>query len=157
MKNAIKFLVVLLLLLGCDKIPLLSSENGSEAYDASKITDGVRIELDIKSKKIMDLHDIKADFSLKNISDRPITYGFPSGCQSGYKIKRNQDIIFDSTRNMACITVLTSLSLEPGETKTMSISLELRENKELEQGRYKLEAFLLEDHGIRISTSFTVQ
>lgn len=157
MKNSIKFLVVLLVLLGCEKIPLLSSGSGSGKYYSSKVINGVKVELDIKKEKITDLHDIEAEFKLTNISKKQVTYSFSSGCQSGYKIKRNDDVIFDSTKNLLCTMALTNIILKPEESKTIPISLESRDNKELAKGIYTLKAFLLDSNGVEISASFEAQ
>ena len=156
MKNLIKFLFALLLFLGCKNNTLQSPGDFGDYY-SSKVIDELYVELDFKSKQIRSLHDIKAEFRLKNISDEEVVFGFSSSCQSAYKIKRYQNEFLDTTENLVCAAVITSIILEPGETKTFPISFESREDRYIKKGSYTLKAFLLENHGIEISAAFRVQ
>lgn len=149
MKKLLNLSFVLLLLLSCDTDNLLTS---------LKMTDTVQIELNIKSEEIKRLEEISAQFKLKNISDKKVVYGFPSGCQYGYTVTKNNSTIFDSRKKLFCTAAFTQLKLEPGQTKSFPISLDRFDiNEKLDKGVYKLQAFLLQDHTPKISASFKVK
>ncbi|HLR31504.1 MAG TPA: BsuPI-related putative proteinase inhibitor [Fodinibius sp.] len=121
-------------------------------------TDTLQIELTIKSKEIERLEEVEAQFNLQNISDKEVVYRFPSGCQYGYTITKNHNTIFDSRKNLGCTAALSQLKLEPDQTKNFPISLSRFDiNKKLSKGIYELNAFLLEDHAVQITTSFKVE
>lgn len=150
--------LLLLLLLSCDSILSLSPGNSDGLPTSVKTTDTLKMVLTIKSQEINNLEEISAQFKLSNISDKVVVYDFPSACQYGYTVTKNNSTIFDSRKHLMCAAVLTQLKLEPAETKSFQISLDKFDiNRKLDEGIYELQAFLLEGHTPQISTSFKVE
>src|SRR5690625_2508569 len=161
MTKYLSLIFILLLVSACNNnnnISPSSSEKVVNFRSSTKITDNIQMELDRESEEIKRVKDVKLRFKLKNISDKMIVYRFPSGCQYGFTVTKNQDTIFDSREKVGCTAVITHLKLEPGQTKVFPIPFKLFDNnKKLKKGIYKLSAFLLEGHTPKISISFKVE
>ena len=135
-----------------------SSEKVVDFRSTTKIADSIQMELDRVSEENENVQDVKLQFRLKNISEKAIVYRFPSGCQYGFTVIKNQDTLFDSREKVGCTAAITLLKIKPGQTKVFRIPFELLDNnKKLKKGVYKLNAFLLEGHTPAISTSFKVE
>jgi len=148
MKSLALLFSVLFLFTSCDQLPFLSA--GSETNDAMK--------LNVTADKIEVMQHIEADFIFTNVSDQKVEYGFPSSCQHGFKVKKGDEVLFDSQHEYGCLTVLTSFELAPGESKTFKIDLSNAGDFEyLEPGTYSLEAFLLTEDSDTVSTTFEVE
>lgn len=152
MNRLISFVLVLLLFSACDELPLFSSDG-----DKSPL----HLKLDITSENIETLQDIRAEFTVTNFSNEKVTYSFSSSCQHGYTIERIQlttKTIVDSRQVIGCLAVITSLELEPDESKQYPISLGAMSGKDsLASGNYQINAFLLENHSSEVSETFVVE
>lgn len=160
MTKYLSLTLILLVVSACNKdnISPPSSEKVVNLRSSTKITDNIQMELDRESEEIKRMKDVKLQFKLKNISDKMIVYRFPSGCQYGFTVTKNQDTIFDSREKIGCIAAITHLKLEPGQTKVFPIPFKLFDNnKKLTKGVYTLNAFLLEGHTPEVSISFKVE
>ncbi|MEX0662768.1 MAG: BsuPI-related putative proteinase inhibitor [Balneolaceae bacterium] len=146
MRILIFLLPIVFLFTSCDELPLFGA--GSDSNEAMK--------LNIKSDEIRNMQHIKADFLFVNLSGKKVEYGFPSSCQHGFIVKKSEEIFFDSRYAYACLTVLTSLELRQGESKTYKINLSGAEYQPLDSGTYTLDAFLLTNDSDTVSTTFTV-
>lgn len=132
----------------CDKTPVISSDNDK---------DSLQVKLEIESRTIEKLEDLEAQFTVINKSDAGLTYNFPDGCQYGFTIQQDQDLILDSRKIYSCIARLTNLELDPNESKSYQISLSQGGNYEpLVNGTYTITAFLLEDYSSNITESFQI-
>src|SRR5690606_28131981 len=135
-----------------------TSEKVVNLRSSTKITDDIQMELDRESEEIKRVKDVKLQFKLKNISDEMIVYGFPSGCQYGFTVIKNQDTIFDSREKIGCVAAITHLKLEPGQTKVFPIPFKLfNKNKKLTNGVYTLNAFRRQGPTPELSTSFKAE
>ena len=158
MAKYLTLFLVLVLFVSCNDMLISSSEKAEKLRSSVKTTDVLKMELNITSKGIENLEDVEAEFKLKNISGEEIVYGFPSGCQFGYTIVKDQNTLFDSRKNLGCTGALTQLKLKPGQSKTFPISLDRFDiDKKPDKGTHELQAFLLEGHTDKISASFIVQ
>ena len=158
MFNLTKIVLMFLLLVSCDSSSSLYTEEPDQSLSSVLTTETLRLELDINAEKIETLQDIEASFALTNISDVALSYGFNSGCQSGFTVKQNGTLILDSRNKFVCTGALTQLNLEPGENKEYQISTaSIGDNKDLKKGIYQLAAFLLENHSQAIGTSFEIK
>ena len=155
MRPLVIVVTFLLMMSACEILP--SQFPGDNPSESVKTTDDLRISLDITASDIDELHDIRADFGLENITDDTLSYTFRSGCQSEFTISRNGTEIADSRDGRGCTAAITHLVLAPGESKTYDISTESMRNRGLEAGSYQMTAFLLGDKGVEISTTFSVQ
>lgn len=132
----------------CDTIPFLGSDN--ESNEA--------MMLNITADKIEVMQNIKADFTLTNVTNKKETYGFSSSCQYGYMVKKGSELLFDSQHGLMCLAVLTSFELDPGESETFKIDLSNGGDVEpLVSGSYTLKAFILTQDSDTVSTIFTVE
>jgi len=155
MRISLSLILVLLLFSSCDDNLSSSSEETDSFRTSEKTTKTLHMELEITSDKIKHLEDVKAQFKLKSLSVKEVIYGFPSGCQFGYTITKNEKTLFDSRKNLGCTAALTEIRLQFGETKTFPISLDIFGiDKSFDTGIYELNAFLLENHTPEISASF---
>lgn len=149
MKNVIKVVVFLFLFSACEQVPFLSSSGDSTP---------ISLKLEMASNDIKTLQDIEADFTVTNVSDDEVTYGFKNSCQYGFTVERNETTLFNSTNTIGCLQVITELKLEPQQSKTYQISLEgIQGSDSLEIGMYKLKAFLLIEQTPKINTTFVVE
>lgn len=150
MHRLVTLLAFLMIVSACENLP------GPFPGDSPSETDSLRIGLDLSSSDIDELHDIRADFSIENITEDTLRYTFRSGCKSEFVISQNGTEIVDSRDGRACPAVISHLTLAPGESKTYEISTESMPNREL-AGMYKLTAFLLDNKEIKASTTFTAE
>ncbi|MEX2347730.1 MAG: BsuPI-related putative proteinase inhibitor [Balneolaceae bacterium] len=148
MRSILLILSVLFLFSSCDELPFLSAKSGTN--DAMK--------LKVTADKIEVMQHIKADFIFTNVTDEKVGYGFPSSCQHGFKVKKGDEVLFNSEYEYGCLTVLTSFELAPGESKTFKIDLSNGGDFEyLDSGTYTLESFLLTEDSDTVSTTFEVE
>ncbi|MCH2451322.1 MAG: BsuPI-related putative proteinase inhibitor [Gracilimonas sp.] len=148
MRSLLLILSVLFFFSSCDELPFLSA--GSETNEAMK--------LNVTADKIEVMQHIEADFTFTNTTDKKVEYGFPSSCQHGFKVNKGDEVLFNSQYAYACLTVVTSFELDPGESKTFKIDLSNGGDFEyLESGTYTLEAFLLTEDSDTVSTTFEVE
>jgi hypothetical protein len=149
MKNVIKIIAILFLFSACEQVPFFSSSGDSTP---------ISLELEMTSSDIKTLQDIEADFTVTNVSDDQVTYGFKNSCQHGFIVERNENKLFDSTGAIGCLQVITELKLEPEQSKTYQISLEgMQGSDSLEVGTYKLKAFLQNERSPKVNTTFVVE
>lgn len=148
MKNIIKIVAILFLFPACEQVPSLSSSGDSTP---------ISLELEMTSSDIKTLQDIEADFTVANVSDEEVTYGFSSSCQYGFTVERDGNKLFNSTSIIGCLQVITELKLEPKQIKTYQISLEgMQGSDSLEVGTYRLKAFLQNERSPKVNTTFVV-
>lgn len=114
----------------------------------------LRLELEINGDEPERWQDVAATFTVTNISNKAITFSFPSSCQFRYTVERNGQIIFDSRHNFMCLAVLTSFKLKPGENKTFPIDLKYVGDGAISEGIYRVSAFLLEEQSTKASKIF---
>ena len=107
MKAISTVFLLIFLFIACESNLFPTSKSETEENYTSKVSDGLEIELLLESDRISALHDIQAVFSLTNISEHDLTYDFPSGCQTGYQVKKRENNIYDSTEDMV-FTMATS-------------------------------------------------
>lgn len=151
MKRYYFFLILLcaIFLVSCDSLSPIQLEG----------TD----DLNIKDVRIDDISELEATYVVENNADEVVTYSFSSGCQYGFKIERNGKTLFDIRDQLVCTTVLTSFTLQPGESKSFPISFEYLASDVYEKtgplirGKYKLVAFLLDDQGAEASQEFALE
>jgi len=147
MRTPLFLLTVLFLFTSCEGF--LSHESGVDTKEA--------MTLNVTSEEIKSMQNIKADFEITNISGKKVTYGFPSSCQHGFNVKKGSETLFDSRTAYLCLAVVTSLELEPAESKVFNIDFRRGADMEpLEPGEYTLGAFLLSSDSDTVSTTFTV-
>ncbi|MDR9419906.1 BsuPI-related putative proteinase inhibitor [Gracilimonas sp.] len=132
--------VLLILMSGCD----LLSDSHSE----------LSTSLELQNETIERLRDIEASFEILNNTGKKISFEFPSSCQFGFVISKGEEVIFDSSQEQACLTVVTSLDIKNGSRKVFEIDIPFQD--ELEPGTYEISAFLLEGYADPVSKTFTV-
>lgn len=144
MFRIISILLLFLLFFGCDKIPLFSDSG-----------DPIALYLDMETPEVENVHEIEASLIVTNISVNEVTFSFPSGCQHGFTIKKEETILVNSNDHIFCTTALTELRLKPGENRSFPINLAfLSDSINLESGTYMLNTFLLEGHSGNVSKPF---
>lgn len=149
MDQLIKLFFGFLLIVGCTAAPFPAPDN---------VEGPNHLDLEIESDEVEQLTNLEAIFTVTNVSEEEQTYRFSSGCQYGYTISQDEEILFDSRKNIFCTQALTAFSLEPGESKDFSISLaNMEEPETMESGTYQLNAFLLDDQTPTVSQSFEIQ
>ena len=127
MKTKVQYLFLALFLASC---------NISNSLDY-----GIETNLKLESKKISNLSDIEATFTIRNGTDETKGYGFASACQFGFEILREGVEVFDLAKNSVCATVLTSFTLESNES--ISFTLPKYFDRTLEPGSYIIKSYLI--------------
>lgn len=148
MRLLVELFLTLFLFSSCDSVPFLSSneEEGPVQY-----------ELELNSEQISQLSHLEATFTVTNVSDEDQNFSFSSGCQYGFTVSKDKSIIFDSRDHIMCSQALTSFTLKPNDSKNFDIELSNAGDLEpLEQGTYRLNAFLLDDQSPAVTQSFTI-
>ena len=140
MKNIPIVVILLMVISGCD----LLSDSYSE----------LSTSVEIHSGTVERLSDIEATFEILNNTGETVSFGFPSSCQFGYTLSKDEEIIMDSREEQACLAVVTSLDIQNGNKKVFQLTIPF--DNELEPGFYKLSAFLLEGYTAPVSETFTV-
>lgn len=136
----------------------LSSCESNSISDSVIESSPLRLELAIDPEVTDQIDEIESKFTVTNITSSQVTFGFSSTCQSAFTITQNNDLIFDSIKNTACGAALTSLHLDPNESKTFEIKLWFYEAlEELESGNYLLNVFLREGHSPPVSIEFVLK
>ncbi len=108
---------------------LLSSCEDNSLRDSVKEDYPFQLELERNKGENEKLQHADFIFTVTNISNKTVSYGFPSSCQSGYTVERNGKLIFDSRSNFLCLAVITVLELAPGERQSYPISLRYLESR----------------------------
>lgn len=148
MYKLLKVIALLLLFIACDET------TGSLSDDPKNL---VEPKLEITSDNITPTGSIEVLYALNNFSRKKVTYDFSSGCQFGYRIKKNNKTIYDLTKNVGCTAALTQFDIKPLGLKKFEFSIYTsRLNRQLQEGTYTLEAFLYNDNGGRVSKQFVV-
>jgi hypothetical protein len=140
-KIILNYLWLLFLLASCD---LVDNKEDVQLY----------LKLDQQTYSIAD--SLKGTFIVTNLSPNTITFKFSSSCQYGLKI-RSGDTTFREIPEI-CATVLTSLTLRSGQSKVYEFELPLmdKEYKNLLQGNYEVETFLLNNNSTSVTKRFTI-
>lgn len=122
---------------------------------SNSLEEGIEANLKLESKKISNISDIEATFTIINLADGTKGYGFPSSCQSGFKIFRDGVEVFDTRKNSVCATVLTSFTLELNER--ISFTLPKYFDRGLEPGSYIIKSYLIGyENEVNVSNGFIV-
>lgn len=149
--HGIVILLVLLLFSSCD----------DEIVSYGEVNDPpLKLELKLEKREYRLLQDVKADFTVTNISSQRIRYGYSSGCQYGFTIEKGSKLILDSRQFYGCTQGLTELILRPGQSKTFELpfaDISQEQAKNLEQGVYTISAFLLNNYSKEVSTTFVLR
>lgn len=141
--------ILMLIISGCDAIPLSFDDDNR---------DKLALSLNMTNDSIETWQDIEAKFTVVNLSNDEVKFGFRSGCQTGFTIEKNEEVLVDSRGVFGCTAALSELKLKPRESKTYTLSLAYASNSDpLEPGTYTMTAFLLEDHSNETSTTFEVE
>lgn len=120
----------------------------------------LNLKITLEHEEYRSMQQVKADFTVTNISNRTIRYGFSSGCQHGFTVEKGDKLILDSQQLYGCTTSFSQLNLSPGESKIYTISLadiSKEHTKSLEQGVYTINAFLLNNYSPEVSASFVLR
>lgn len=145
----VPFCLFILIISGCDAVPLSSDDDKG---------DELALNLRMTSDSIETWQDIEAKFTVVNLSNDEVKFGFRSGCQTGFTIEKDGEVLVDSRGVFGCTAALSELKLKARESKTYTLSLANASNSDpLEPGTYKMTAFLLEDHSDETSTTFEVE
>jgi hypothetical protein len=140
-KIILNSLLLLFLLASCDLV-----DNEGDVL--------LNLKLDQQTYSVADT--LKGTFIVTNFSPNTITFKFSSSCQYGLKI-RNRDTTFREFPEI-CATVLTNLTLRSGQSKVYEFELILvdKEYKNLLQGNYEVETFLLNNNSTSVTKRFTI-
>lgn len=146
--NLFKFALFVLLMMACTNPISLSGE-----------LDGpLHLDLQLDSDQVESPQHLEATFTVRNVSDSTLSYEFPTGCQSGFTIEKDGQQIIDKKQSTFCTMALSTLRLEPKESKSFDISLSnLQEADTLHPGEYQINTFLLENHSKEISKTFEIK
>lgn len=140
--------LLILILSGCDAIPLSSDDDRDE----------LALDLNMTSEPIETWQDIEAKFTVVNLSSDEVKFGFSSSCQTGFTIEKNEEVLVNSRSIFGCAGLLTELKLKAWVDKTYNLSLAGVSNSNLlDPGTYTMTAFLLENHSDETSTTFEVE
>lgn len=114
----------------------------------------LNLKLDQQTYSVADT--LKGTLIVTNFSPNTITFKFSSSCQYGLKIKSGNTVFREMPE--ICATVLTRLTLRSGQSEVYKFELILvdKEYKNLLQGDYKVEAFLLNNNSSVVSKPFTI-
>jgi hypothetical protein len=146
MEKIISIIYLFLLISGCERMPLFSGG------------DSIAVYLDLEPREVESLKEIEANLIVTNVSMREVTFTFPSGCQHGFMIIKDETVLIDSRNQVLCTMALSELKLKPGENETYPINLELlSDSVELNHGSYKLSSFLLEGYSTEAAKTFVVK
>jgi hypothetical protein len=115
--NRIRKLAVAALLAAA---PLLSAACDSPADPSDE---SVQLVTQISRNVIPPTGTATLTFRLENVSDKPITLHFSSGCQILPYIATRSDsrIVYPSGGGWACTAIVSELMLKPGEIKTQDV------------------------------------
>jgi len=96
---------------------------------------------------------------LTNRSSQTVRYDFVSSCQFNFKVFRGAELIWDDSLQQICLTALTSIILEPGESRFRTGSWEVRDaNGGVPPGPYEARGELLTEPRVESrSVPFRVQ
>jgi hypothetical protein len=142
---------------------LFTACDGITISDGEVIHNEVLFKIDIKDRKIENIEDLKANFTVTNQSSDEVVFGFSSGCQSAFVLKQDGQTLVDSRQFYFCTQALTSFSLAPGEMRTFGVHLDMvgsymqEELDKIKEGNYHLEVFLRDNQSPKLSGSFTIE
>lgn len=149
MMNLLKYTFLILFMMAC-----------TDPFSSSAELDGsLLLDLQLNSDQVESPEDLEAIFTVRNVSDSTLSYEFPTGCQSGFTIEQDGQEILEKESSTVCTMALSTLSLEPDESKAFDISLSNIEEEAdtLEPGEYQINAFLLENHSKEITKTFEIK
>ncbi|MFA5669539.1 MAG: BsuPI-related putative proteinase inhibitor [Balneolaceae bacterium] len=87
----------------------------------------------------LELKELNAKFTLVNGTSETQVLNFTSGCQYGYTLEANNEVILHSATG--CIAVMTDIVLNPLDKKEFEFSLKYK--GDLAPGTYKLKAYII--------------
>ena len=116
----------------------------------------VRLSLDLEKDSLSEADTLKGTFTVTNFSSNTVSYKFSTSCQYGLKIKSGS--VISRQYPEVCLHVLTSLTLNSGESKLYEFQLLLVDNdyNNLTKGDYTVEAFLLNNNSSIVSKSIKI-
>ncbi|HAH51897.1 MAG TPA: hypothetical protein DCL80_11855 [Balneola sp.] len=97
--------------------------------------------LNLEEKKITNVQEIEAIFTVRNNTSETKEYGFSSGCQVSFLITKGDTKIIRSEENLFCTMALTSFKLEKDESKTFELPTYF--DIDLKSGTYSIKAYLI--------------
>jgi len=97
----------------------------AEAQESDVLLQGLKSESDAYSLGAK----VKFAYVIRNRTNDPLTYNFTSSKQWDMWIDRAGKEVFRFSRGRAYLTVLTSFTLEPNESKTFEIEWDQRDNE----------------------------
>ncbi|MFQ3550067.1 MAG: BsuPI-related putative proteinase inhibitor [Armatimonadota bacterium] len=115
-------------------------ESGQERMDVPKILQEILLE-----KESFEIQkEIQAEYAIKNISNKPITYTFNSSKQFDAWVMKVDKEIYRYSDNKAFLTVITNLTLQPNEIKKFKFSWDQKDKagKDVGPGSYTIYAQL---------------
>jgi hypothetical protein len=104
-------------------VPLLSA-CGSTPSSPSR-QDSLRLDAQIMQTRLAPGDTATATFTLRNVSSQTITLGFSSSCQILPYVtdRRTQQIVHPRGGGWVCLTMVTGLTLAPGESSTQQVQV----------------------------------
>jgi hypothetical protein len=107
-------MLIPLLLTACGSTPTLPSQQ-----------DPLRLDAQITQTRLAPGDTATVTFTLRNVSSQAITLGFSSSCQILPYVtdRRTQQIVHPRGGGWVCLTVVTGLTLAPGESSTQQVQV----------------------------------
>lgn len=157
MRSILFTLLCLLLFTACDKV-YTSSPAPDHSYPSGKTTDSLRLELHVDAEEVASSAGLEAHYRVTNIRDDALSIAFSSGCQYGFTVTDGQAVRYDSRRQRACTQALTTLQLQPGQSRVFTIAPSRTDGlTDLGRGTYALNVFLMGRPETAVSAHFTVR
>ncbi|MEN6356236.1 MAG: BsuPI-related putative proteinase inhibitor [Armatimonadota bacterium] len=128
-----RFLIIAILVLGSASIPAHEPNPGG-------LLQGVKTSTENNALGA----PVEFTFAVRNATDIPITYTFPSSKQFDMWITLAGHEIFTLSKNQVYLQMVTTLTLDPGETRNFTATWDQKDDsgKEVGPGTYKVSAQL---------------
>ncbi|MGH7539129.1 MAG: BsuPI-related putative proteinase inhibitor [Gemmatimonadales bacterium] len=102
---------------------------------------------------------VEAVLRVENASPQPVRFEFRTGCQAFFQVASDGGVVFNSPLHLACILILTSFELAPGESKSIPFRWDRRDDAgaEVPPGLYRITAALADGNSPPVSATVELQ
>ncbi len=93
---------------------------------------------------------LAATVTAKNVSSSTATLRFPDSCVVLLRAYRGEELVWDQSHGTACLQMIVTVELAPGESRTFSSRTNAYEilSKDLANGAYRITGYLRPEGGV---------